>query len=165
MNEAKYIYEFISPIVVEESFIIEEQDYYVNKISDELFNKIKIVMNDFMNLFGEKGLASLLDNFLKDNIEKIYLYPEIIDNKLYCKTVVVMNTTLVPILKGILLDFIEDEFMSGIGDRLSNIDIICDIEDNNYYNKIHKYLQMYNIPYTVKLNLYDYNNFFIEEYQ
>jgi hypothetical protein len=159
----KYIYEYLSPIIVEESFVIDEQNYYVNKISNDLFNKIKFIMNSFMEKLGIKGLALYLDDFLKDKIERIVMIPELRNNKLYCKTIVVANEELGNISTGILLDFLEDEFMSGIGSRISNVDILCEIEDINYYDKIYKYLQINNIKYSVRLNFYNYNYFFLEK--
>lgn len=164
MNEAnKYIYEFLSPIVVEESFIIEEQDYYVNYISNELFDKINFIIKDYMNSLGEKGLASFLNDFLSDKIDKIIMFPILSNNKLYCKTMVVSNNNLSELSIGILLDFLEDEFMNRINNKLSIIDIKCNINNIDYYNKIYKYLQINNLQYTVRLNFYDYNTFFIKK--
>lgn len=163
MNEAsKYIYEFLSPIIVEESFFLEEQNYYVEYISEDLFNKINIIIKDYMNSLGEKGLASFLNDFLKEKIDKIIIYPILIDDELNCKTIVVANDNLSSLSIGILLDFLEDEFMNRINNNLSIIDIACDIEDIDYYNKIYKYLQINNLQYTVRLNFYDFNKFYLK---
>lgn len=161
-NNESYVYEFISPIIVEESFLIKEQKYYIDNISDELIEKIKVIINNYMKKLGDRGIASLLNDFLKDLINKIIIYPEIINNKLYCKTMVISNVKLNDINIGILLDFLEDEFMNGFGNDLSNIDIIIDIDDIDYYNKIAKYLKLNNLQYTVRLNFYDYNKFYIK---
>ena len=64
---------------------------------------------------------------------------------------------------GILLDFLEDEFINGFGNKLSNVDIITEVNNKQYYDKIHKYLKINNLLYTVRLNFYNYNKFFIKK--
>ena len=162
-KDKKYIYEFISPIIIEESFIIEEQNYYIEYISEELFEQIKFIINDFMKSLGERGIANFLEKQLKEIINKIVIYPEIIDNNLYCKTLVISEQELSSINMGILLDFLEDEFINGFGNKLSNVDIITEVNDKQYYDKIHKYLKINNLLYTVRLNFDNYNKFFIKK--
>jgi len=162
-NEDKYIYEFISPIIVEETFMIDEQDFYIDNISEKLFNKLQLIIKDFMNKLGDKGIASFLEKNLKQIINKIIIYPQIINDKLYCKTLVVSSQKLSPVSMGILLDFLEDEFMNGFGNKLSNMEFLWEIEDEIYFNRIYKYLQINNLQYTIRFNFYDYNKFFLEK--
>lgn len=159
---------FISPITVEENFMLKtntlQQEYYINYIPNDLFEKIVVLLYNYMKQLPPEGLKYYLkkSDFLYDKINYISIQPILINKKLCCQTNVYTTSDISDFHMGILKDFLQDELATHVNTYM----IVNDIEYNfntEYYKQMQQELQQQNLKYTVKLNFFDYNNFYIEQ--
>ena len=158
---------FVSPIIIEENFLLKEnyQKFYINKIDKDLYNLIIICIYNYMQSLPDDGLKCFMrkTELCYDKINYISINPILKDNQLYCETKIYTTTNhLTAIDKGILKDYIEDIFSNQINTYMIINDIEYNINDE-YYNKIKNSLLKQNLKYTIRLNFFNYNKFFIQE--
>ncbi len=160
------MYKFLSPITIEENFLLKDctQLFYVNDINDTLFNNIVICFYNYMQTLPPEGLKCYLHKteMFYNSINYISISPILKNNKLYCQTNVYTVNNLNDIEKGILKDCLQDIFVEKVNVYM----IIHDISytpDKGYLITIEDALKEQRLEYTVKLNFFDYNKFYLEE--
>jgi len=159
------IYKFISPITVEENFLLKDtsvkQNYYIENIDLNLFKEIVYKFYEFNNHLPDNGLASFLKQteYLYERIKLIQIKPILENEKIFCETTVLSDIELPEVQIGILKDFLQEIFSTYINEYMTINDILYYTDNND----IKEALNLQGLQYTLKLNFFNYNNFNIEE--